>query len=273
MGEVLPSDAILLNTLASHSLVRDSSLLSECHTVNEPLLLHTQGGTFQANCRGTCSLFPGHTFSAWYSPKAMGNIITASDLLPQCRIQLDTAQMNAIHVTTPQGQVLSFHPLVKGIYAHKLASSSISIAPSPVLAIQTVAQQKQLFTPRQLQAADKARTLQRVLGHPTDIVLEHALNHGHILNCPITADDVRRANTIYGPSIPILKGHTTNRSLPCPTPPPSCSVVPPDLLKHHNQVTLSIDFFMYKDSHSYTLSLTPCNSDIHCLYLIAQKQP
>ena len=30
-----------------------------------------------------------------------------------------------------------------------------------------------------------------------------------ILNCPVTADDADRANTIYGPSIATLKGKTT----------------------------------------------------------------
>ena len=46
------------------------------------------------------------------------------------------------------------------------------------------------------------------LGYPSSKDLIELVETGGILNCPVTAHDIRRAERIYGPDIPSLKGKT-----------------------------------------------------------------
>ena len=60
-----------------------------------------------------------------------------------------------------------------------------------------------------------------------------------ILNCPVTTDDVDRANTIYGPSIATLKGKTTRtKSKPVVT---DYVDIPIAVLDSNKDITLSAD--------------------------------
>ena len=66
-----------------------------------------------------------------------------------------------------------------------------------------------MYTQRQVNAADQAKTLYQHLGMPGYRIFFQALEHNHIKNCPLTVEDARRAIKIYGPDIAHLKGKGT----------------------------------------------------------------
>jgi hypothetical protein len=70
----------------------------------------------------------------------------------------------------------------------------------------TVQDNEKLYTPRQIKQAQTARELQHRMGYMSTQSLTSIVNSGGITNCPITAHDLIRANAIYGPAIPALKG-------------------------------------------------------------------
>ena len=117
---------------------------------------------------------------------------------------------------------------------------------SPVTAytlVSTVAAQKKLFTPRQIQAADDARALYRKLGRPSEDAFQRILRNNLLHNCPITPTDASRALTIYGKDVPFLKG-TTTQIIAAPHVPTFTAVpLPPPVMEHHLNVTLCTDFF------------------------------
>ena len=76
--------------------------------------------------------------------------------------------------------------------------------------VTTVSANQIAFTKRELNDADKARSFIKSLSYPSTNDVIKLINNGGILNCPVTVNDIQRANQIYGPDIAILKGKTTS---------------------------------------------------------------
>jgi hypothetical protein len=107
--------------------------------------------------------------------------------------------------------------------------------------VSTVAQESEGFSKKQLEQAKTARDFQAKVGHPSTHDLKSVIKLNLIANCPVTAEDVDRAEKIYGPSLPILKGKTTRQS---PLPVVSDYVaVPASIMSANKYVTLFGDLF------------------------------
>lgn len=102
--------------------------------------------------------------------------------------------------------------------------------------------QQRVFSRRQIEQADKARMLQGYIGWPSTADFKQYINQGHILNCPVISDDVNRAEAIYGPLVPLLKGKTTRRNKAHISNQPFVPI-PNDLVAHHPTDELDIDHF------------------------------
>ena len=139
--------------------------------------------------------------------------------------------------------------------------------------VSTVVDNHAVFTRWELEAADCARQLYRTIGRPSQQKFEAILDHGSILNCPITKADVQRANTIYGPDLAYLKGKTTDHPISPHVVTQVFSPLPAEIAKHHSNITLCIDFFMYNACHLYRLSHGRSGIVKQRLYPIGPKQP
>ena len=114
-----------------------------------------------------------------------------------------------------------------------------------------MAEQKKLFSRREIKAADAARELYRKIGRPDETEFDSILRRNLIRNCPVTPNDAKRALIIYGPDVAVLKGKTT-QSTPAPHVPTFEAVpIPPPVLEHHSQVTLCMDFFFVQGMPFY----------------------
>jgi hypothetical protein len=244
--QVFPLGTIGLDTLATHSVIRDPSLVTDIRPHSQdPLDLHTQAGVFTVHDKASFIGFPGLRIPVWSSSKSVGNILALRDVVPYCRVTMDSFSDDALIVHCPGNITYRFGARSDGLYVCDSFNEPGNSSPvTPYFGAQTVSAQKQRFTTRQVRAAELALDLYRKVNRPNDADFIHFLNHGHILNCPVTADDFRRARLIFGPDIPFLKGHTTNRASSAPHVPLSVPTsVPPYILTDHSQVILCVDFF------------------------------
>ena len=100
------------------------------------------------------------------------------------------------------------------------------------------------YSQRQIQDAKKARDLYAKVGYPSARDFKNIISKNLILNCPVTASDVARADKIYGKYIHALKGKNT-RTKPKPVV-IDYMVMPKNILENNKNITLSIDIMFVK---------------------------
>lgn len=94
--------------------------------------------------------------------------------------------------------------------------------------LSTVADHREMFSRRQVDADDAACALYQKTGRPDEAEYQSILQRNLIRNCPITPDDARQALMIYGPDVAVLKGKMTQtgaasrastfKAVPIPSP-------------------------------------------------------
>ena len=238
-----PPGAILLNTGATSSIIRDRDLLTDISARQPPLTSITNGGPHLCNYGG---FFHGlqQPLRVWYAPDSVGNILALCDVRRLCRVTLDTAIEAALLVHLSNNAVLRFIEHGNGLYLLVPSVNPTTKTPSyNYSCMSTVADNRAVFTCREVEGADRARQLYRTIGRPSQRKFEAILDRGSILNCPVTKSDAQRATVIYGPNLAYLKGKTTDHPASPHVATQLLSPLPGYIAKHHSNVTLCFDFF------------------------------
>ena len=124
--------------------------------------------------------------------------------------------------------------------------------------VETVKDNQALFTKRQVKDADKARRLYKCLAHPSMQDFKWLLQTNSIKDCPVTLEDAKIAERIWGRNIAALKGKTTHRTADA-VKVESLIPIPKELIAMHKNVVLAIDiFFVNKIPFFATLSRNIC---------------
>ena len=239
-----PPGAILLDTGATSSLIRDRDLLTDLSVCEPPLTSLTNGRLHSCSQWG---IYHGlqQPLLVWYAPDSVGNILALRDVRQLCQVTLDTAVEAVLVVHLPDGSFLRFVEHLDGLYLLvPIVNSSTNPPNYSYSCVSTAADNRAAFTRRELEGADRERQLYRTIGRPSQWQFEAILDRGSILNCcPITKADAQRANIIYGPDLAYLKGKTTDH----PTSPhiltQVLSPLPVEIIKYHSNITLCVDFF------------------------------
>ena len=264
--------AILLDTGATSSLIRDRDLLTDLSVRKPPLTSLTNGGLHSCDQGG---IYHGlqQPLLMWYAPDSVGNILALRDVRQICRVTLDTAVEAVLVIHLPDNTVLHFVEHLDGLY---LLVPSVSPTTNPpnysYSCVSTVTDNCAVFTCRELEGADRARQLYRTIGRPSQRKFEAILDHGSILNCPVTKADAQRANIIYGPDLAYLKGKTTDHPTSPHVPTQALSPLPKEIAKYHSNITLCVDFFTSNDSHLSTPFHGRSGIDRQWPYLIEPKR-
>ena len=105
--------------------------------------------------------------------------------------------------------------------------------------VSTVAENRSNYTTQQFERAKEARKLYHNIGAPTIENFKYILKGNMIQNCPVTVEDVKIAEDIWGKDISYLKGKTT-RSRP-PVVKSDLIEIPKELKAKGYLVTMRID--------------------------------
>ena len=107
--------------------------------------------------------------------------------------------------------------------------------------VQTVRQNYEGYTKKEILQAKEARRAMGLIGYPKDQDFKGMVRANMIPNCPIDVNDITNARDIWGPDLASLRGKTVR---PTPAPVVAKYVAVPKLVIDRNKtVTLAADVF------------------------------
>ena len=232
-----------VNLFCNPNLVTDISKV----TNGEGLVLSSNGGTQDSEKQAKFG-----DLTVWFNTNSLANILSLSIVAEHFRVTMDTFVDNSFLVHLNDNIKLKFCCHTNGLYycdTRNIFKDDLHTAFSffqkiyhKTCNLQTVKDNKDKYTQREIRKADEARQLSRVLCHPEQSVLERMIKNNVLQNCNVTIQDVKRAEKIYGKSIPATKGRskrTETRRLPSREP----VEIPRKVIEEYKAITLCIDFF------------------------------
>jgi hypothetical protein len=252
-SNIIPDSWILLDSQSTVSVFKNRRLLTDIRDAKEPLQVYTNGGIQTNSQVGRVRNFG----DVWYNPESLANILSMSAVSKVCRITMDTSVVNALHVHRTDGTIMTFKEYKSGLYYYDAASVSNDHSSAQVTAymfINTVASLKAQYSRREIEGAEEARKLSRLIGDPTEAHYNDILQNNRVRNCPITADDAKRALHIWGPSVHTLEGKMVkqqNKGIPNYHP----VLIPAPIVDKYKHIRLFMDIFWVNGSpYFHTIS-------------------
>jgi hypothetical protein len=228
----LRNDLLLLDSCSTVNLIANPNLLRNIHTVPRRMHVHCNAGVRATNLMGTLGDFPE---KVWHDPAARANILSLHSVKRHYRVRYDSANDDAITVTTPDGVNYRFVPHGKGLYAYQRNPET----DRDWAFVVTVQEKKDLYTKRAYQAAVRARRVQNIIMHPGYREYVKIADQQLLQNCPVQRADIVAAEDIFGTNIGSLKGKTVTRQGDHVRG--RIAGVPPDIKSRYQQVTLCVD--------------------------------
>ena len=199
-GSDIPDDIIIWDTATNADLFNNSSLLSNIRESGNHIQFTGVGGKFTSSMIGDTQ----HFGTVHYHPNAPANILSQSIRIPAYNVIFDNDR-NQYYVTTPEQMLFVFSHDSMGMYSYKPSQYSNAL-------VATVRDNKQYYSKREIERANKVKLYERRLGYPSTTAFRAAIHDGVILNLPITTTDLDNSLDIYGHTVAGLKGRTKYRA-------------------------------------------------------------
>ena len=240
----LPNHWLLLDSCSSKSIISNSNLLHGIHPSQHKLRVHCSAGSKVLDKQ---AWFGDYPVPVWYDPEGPANILSMDEVMDNYRVSMDSQEERCINLHTAYGHIVKFAPLSARIFAYEL---KIHEGQKGWCFVQTVRENMDYYTKRELQKANAARTFQNIIMRPSSKFLADTIIK-HMRNCPVSRRDIAVAEDVYGPNLGSVKGKTPAKAVKHVVG--STDPVPPDILARHGQISIATDI-MYVNKVKFLVS-------------------
>jgi len=220
---------LLLDSQSTIDSFCNKDFVKDIRRAKTPMQLATNAGTTTLKWKADANSWG----EVWFDENSMTNIFSLANMEDRYRVTYDSAVESAFVVHTEKGPI-KFHRGPEGLYYLKMT-------PKAKQFLETITENKSFCTPREIDAAKKARNLLRSLGNPHVNDLKKIIKMNSIKDCPVTLSDIQVAERIFGPDIAGLKGKVTRRKPEVVRE--ELVDIPPELKMWNYEVELFIDTF------------------------------
>jgi hypothetical protein len=209
----------------------NAALVSNTCKSATSMRLKSKGGTMVVTRKAT---MPGYNKDVWFSTRAITNIITLSNLIQQYQVTYDSDdKMFVVHRESQGKPNMEFRMHKCGLHYYNPRNKK------HLVFVNTVSENKEGFTKRQIKNAELARTLYKTLSYPSTKDFKWVIQSNQIKDCLMTVQDIDVARNIWGKNIAALKGKTTqSKSIPVAR---DYVKVPMELMKLHKEMLLTTE--------------------------------
>jgi len=205
----------------------NKKLLKNVCDAKKPLSLHCNAGMATVNKVGDLAGYG----TVWYFEEGIANILSLNNVKKKYRVTYDSTASDCFEVHRADGTKHIFKPSKKG-----LLYSSVN---NNIFLVTTIEDKINKYSIREYSNAKKARELQNIIGRPSNQDLINYVESNMIPNCPITKQDILRAEDIFGPNLESVKGKTTHTMQEHVQV--NLDDLPKEIMEKHSDVTLAID--------------------------------
>ena len=153
-------------------------MLINIRKVDEKLELITNGGPRETNMKGDFKNFG----PVWYSPKSLASILFMAEVRKKCRITMNSNVEVSIVLHHKDGTKMEFVEYTSGLYYYDISicSHNYKEQPTDYCFVNTVSQNKLIFTRRDIEVADKAKELYALIGRTGQSKFERIVGNNEI---------------------------------------------------------------------------------------------
>ncbi len=168
-----------------------------------------------------------------HNPNSIANVLSLKAVAEKHRITYDSCDWNGVFKVHTPDRVVEFKPSerrlhyvdmsLKGdIIQHMFVTADtpeeedneeVENATEEYVMINTVQGNLEGYTRHKIEKAQQARSLQGMIGNPTERELVGMVRKKLIANCLVTVQDVHNADRMFGPDLAYLRGKTTRKQL------------------------------------------------------------
>jgi hypothetical protein len=268
-GALLPNNRAYLDGCSTVTAFKSKKYLKEVRERDDSIRINCNAGVVVTNLMGKY-----RSINAWYIPEGIANIFSMHELEKKHWITYNSRQ-GYYEVHTPSGTVKFCKdkqglPYINldgsgGEAAVMLLKTAMGLeSKDNYINVQTVRENYEGYTTREVLKAKEAHRAQGLIGNPSEGDYTAMVRGNVICNCPIAPDDITNLRAIFRPNLASIRGKTAWRT-PAPVVVDYVDI-PRSIVQSSKIVTLAADVF-FVDGRPFLITVSRCIKFIMAEYM------